>query len=213
MRSGFGTKAIAAIVHAYEWSESWDVAPSAALVFFAALPLVFSNTPASVPNEDALRAALAELDSAEGGNPSWQVFLDELARHAAGSVVTVNDVVRSAWKREERPIRDVFKALRLPVLTIGPLLSGALDLALLDEPPPVIENGPPRYEVVIKGEDGDDASNRYATFEDARYVLARLSAKFFGGERPAQHTGNPVMYIMHGGIGKPRSASIREVLG
>lgn len=211
MSSGFGAKAIGAIVRASGWSESWGIAPSASLTFFAALPVLCASNPASVPNEDAVREAFVELGYVERGNELWQEFIEELARRAERSMLTVNDVARAAWTREERRIRDVFDGLRLSVATIDPLLRGALGGMITDEPPPIIENGPAQYEIVIRGEHGDDASNRYATFEDARYVLAHLSAKLFGGVRPAVPTGNPIIITVRGRIGAPRSAWIREL--
>jgi hypothetical protein len=206
---GFGKKAIAAMIRGFEWSQRWDVAPSAALLFFAALRPPFFGTTISPPDERALSEAFVSL-----GDPPddtlWPHFLGVLAQRAASQPVTLRDLALAAWNVDEQRIRRVFAVLDSSVEPALELLTARADMSL-DEPPPALPRGTPRYAVVIRGDAAQDEQNQYASFDEAQCALAFLSAQYFGTEPPRQWTGHPIFTMTREDIGQPRSLFIREL--
>ncbi|MEA2687676.1 MAG: hypothetical protein QOD51_283, partial [Candidatus Eremiobacteraeota bacterium] len=142
---------------------------------------------------------------------SWTSLLADLAERASLGVVTVYDLALAAWAHDEERIRRVLAALDVPLESLRPLLTGDVREKAVDPPPPVREIGRPRYAVVIRSDTAVDYSNRYETFEDARFALAYLSWRFFGTERPAAPAGHHVSVVVREPIGSPRAMFIREL--
>jgi hypothetical protein len=185
--------------------------PSASLAFLSALEQVLTESGTLSLDETSLREALLAsqpLDLAEG---SWTGLLADLAERAARDVVTVYDVALAGWKHDEKRIRRVLAMLQVPLQSVRPLLTADVRDKQVDPPPPVRESGPPRFAVVIRSDTAVDYSNRYETFEDARFALAYLSWRFFGTERPPAPVGHHVSVVIRERIGSPRAMFIREL--
>jgi hypothetical protein len=139
----------------------------------------------------------------------WTTFLNELSEDAARRVITVHDLALEAWRFDQQNIRKLCMQLDYQIGDIGTRLTrraGEPD----DEPPPLRPTGKARFAVVIRGDDYTDYSNKYATFEEAQFVLESLSAQYFGGKRPAK-LDHPVFIFTKDVIVDPRSISIQEL--
>ena len=185
--------------------------PSASLAFFSALQQVLTEPDTLRIDEPSLREAVLAWQPPGTAEGSWMALLADLSERAECGVVTVYDVALAAWKVDEERIRSIIAMLDLPLQSVRQLLTGDVREKALDPPPPVRESGPPRYAVVIRSDTAVDYSNRYETFEDARFALAYLSWKFFGTERPAAPVGHPVAIVVRERMGSPSAMFIREL--
>lgn len=161
------------------------------------------------PNEESLRIEVRS-NAPEADAASWTTFLEELAREGARQVITVYDLALSAWRSDIARIREVCLRLDYRIEDIIAWLTRGARGASGDQPPPLLPAGKARFAVVIRGDDYADYSNKYATFEDAQFVLRSLSAQYFGGKRPAK-LGHPVFIMIKDFIVDPQSISIQEL--
>jgi hypothetical protein len=185
--------------------------PSASLAFLSALEQVVTESDTLPLDEPSLREAVLASEPLGLASGSWASLLADLAERAARDVVTVYDLALAAWEQDEARIRRVLAMLDVPLQSVRPLLTGDVREKALDPPPPVLESGPPRYAVVIRSDTGVDYSNRYESFEDARFALAYLSWRFFRTERPTAPVGHHVAVVIRERIGSPRAMFIREL--